>query len=239
MKYFIVPVVMIVLLLFGSFGSDRGFLSSVGRAGLDEREFYVKAYYEGAVFDELDLSETQTHFNGISKSLSKLDFYQGSKEKAEADMASLTPEELLDLLSATVRPLTGQNIPQESIERIRFLLVKSLPDERGIELADTLPGYLCYSREKEALDRRFASQKNNVTSQRQNYRDQIAVREKCMGKAVSDDLFKESDRLTWYMFDRWEIMSDDTLTAGQRKGKLDALMNKFSQASAREFSSEY
>lgn len=239
MKYLVAPAIMVLLLLLGSLWEGSDLHSSVNLAQADDSEFYVNPYYDGVVVDDLDPAATQTHFNGISKSLSDLDFPQRNKDKISAEVVSLSSEELLNLLNATVRPLVQQNVPPESIERIRYLLVKSLPDQRGVELANALPGYLCYSREKDALEKRFDNQKNNLFSQRQNYKQQISVREKCMGKAVSDDLFKESDRLTWYLFDRWEIMSDDTLTERQKKGKLNELMNQFTQTSRQEPDSEY
>ncbi|WP_439133278.1 lipase secretion chaperone [Pseudomaricurvus sp.] len=243
MKNLISLFVMFALLIVSALVNFHDFVGSVeaDHIQISANEFYRERYYDGVFFDEIAPDATHTNFNSVSKSLSKLTFDRDLPSEGEGGVESLSSDELLDLLSAIARPMSDSDVdlPNQSVERLQFLLVKSLPGKRGETLSNLLPGYLCYNREKEILDEKFSKQKNNLSAQRKNYSEQIAVREACMGKVASDRLFQKSDKLTWYMFDRWEIMSDKSLTSEERKDRLDQLMNEFRPAVAQETRGEY
>lgn len=175
-----------------------------------------QGYLQEVFVQHFDPAATHARFDGVEELFSRL-------IPSTHDSAALSGVDAVPLLEAIARPLAAPDVSAASVERTRLLTEKSLPGTSGRWLAAMLEGYVCYVRQRAALQQSMALEKfpvklveerahetpsqhspqltgelslaHSLEAQHQHYRQEVAAREACLGTEVSRTLFAEQDRM--------------------------------------------
>ncbi len=205
--------------------SDDGMRQGFGKnqhSGNDQN------YVVAVMREHLSESQRQTQFERAEKALAELVVSNGELQLSPATVAVLD--------RAVSAYVTMTEVPADStsdrLNRIRFLVEKSVPVEISIEVGELFVRYVGLKRAEQALQRDYrqhqpANPWKAVQKERIFYRRLAALRQQHLGLEVSQALFSEQDAMALYLISRREIMVNPNLSSSEKQQQIQQIQLAF------------
>lgn len=117
------------------------------------------------------------------------------------------------------------------LQRIRFLAEKGCPSTGNLSVAQLLMQYYEYVQRLLVLheEQRHAG---NSLSDEEKFDQTVALRKQVFGEEVAHKLFGRQQAFAHYLFERQQILNDQTLTEAEKDSQLKRLQIRFKESSA-------
>ena len=132
---------------------------------------------------------------------------------------------------------TFERLPEKAdtptLQRIDYLISKSLPSPAGEEFAQLMQSYRSYHKAQQELDVLIEDSKR-LESARKKLKASIDIQNQHFGAATAEQLFKQRRLLSEYLLNRRGILENNQLNREQKNQKLKILRKQFQSHNSNE-----
>jgi len=117
-----------------------------------------------------------------------------------------------------------ENLDDKNIHRLSFLLSKMFPVMTDQQIGNTFSNYYRYRQVKQQL---MTSNQEQTSSEADVFNRDIELKNKFLGKEITNKMFGQKDQLTRYLIARKLVIRNKQLSPQDKQKKLSALKNEF------------
>jgi hypothetical protein len=171
-------------------------------------------------FPELiSTNQWQFDYEAVEKLLLKIKKSKTGELILDPNMAKILEEAVSKL------PL---DMKKEALQRVEFLVTKSLAGTAGQKLATVLTHYYHYQQaENIANSPSKIDIKHDRHEKELNFQQTVLRQERYLGKAVTHHFFGRQNAITHYLYARLRINETTSLSTAQKQQQLNALQDRF------------